>query len=329
MRLQLSLVLIGAALAAAFTPAHAQEASRVQEAWPQQPVTIIVPFSAGGSTDVLARIVAQHMQIKLGHPVVVQNRSGAGGAIGAMAVAKAPADGYTIMIGTGGSQVTMPITTKVTAYDPENDFAPVSLIAVIPSLLVVNPSVPAKTVPELVSYLRANPDKITYGSAGTGTASHLAVELFAKRIGAKMTHVPYRSTGDNANALTGGHVQLAIDHMAVIWPQAQAGNLRALAVTTRQRVPSAPDVPALAETLKDYEVLSWIGMVAPAATPRPIIDILNAEVKRIVNLPEVAKTLQEVGAIPAANTPEEFAAFLKTERSTWSDVIGSLGLAAK
>jgi tripartite-type tricarboxylate transporter receptor subunit TctC len=293
--------------------------------WPSQQVNIIVPFSAGGSTDILARVVAQHLQAKFGHPFIVQNKSGAGGGIGSAAVAKSEPDGYTLLIGTGGSQVTGPLTAKSSPFDPA-ELIPVALVAKLPSLLVVHPGIPAKAVPELVTYLKQNPDTISYGSAGTGTASHLAVELFKTTTGTQMTHVPFRSTGDNANSLAGGHVQLAMDIISVMLPQAKAGTMRAIAVTSRERVASAPDIPTVGETLKGFEVVAWIGMMAPAGTPRPIVDKLAAEVKRILALPDVTANLDSVGAVAAATSPEEFGAFLKDEHGRWEGVIEGLGL---
>ncbi len=293
--------------------------------WPSQQVNIIVPFSAGGSTDILARVVAQHLQAKFGQPFIVQNKSGAGGGIGSAAVAKADPDGYTLLIGTGGSQVTGPLTAKSSPFDPA-ELTPVTLIAKLPSLLVVHPGIPAKTVPEFVAYLKANPDKVSFGSAGTGTASHLAVELFKTATGTRMTHVPFRSTGDNANSLAGGHVQLAMDIISVLLPQAKAGTLRAIAVTSRERVAGAPDIPTVGETLAGFEVVAWVGMMAPAATPRPIVDKLAAEVKRILALPDVNANLDSVGGVAATTSPEGFGAFLKEERERWEGVIKGLGL---
>lgn len=294
--------------------------------WPERQVTVIVPFSAGGSTDILARVVAQHMQASFGQNFIVENKAGASGGIGSSAVAKATPDGYTLLIGTGGSQVTGPLTAKASLFDPQKDLIPVTLIAKLPSLLVVNPKLPAKTVGELVAYLQANPDKVSFGSAGTGTASHLGVELFKKATGTQMTHVPYRSTGDNANSLAGGHVQLAMDIISVLLPQANAGTLRAIAVTSKDRVASAPDIPTVGETIKGFEVVAWIGMMAPAGAPRAVVDKLAAEVKRILALPDVAKNLDSVGAVPSPTTPEEFGAFLKTEQATWGNVIQGLGM---
>jgi tripartite-type tricarboxylate transporter receptor subunit TctC len=286
----------------------------------------VVPFAAGGSTDVIARLVAQHMQAKFGQPFVVLNKSGAGGSVGAAAVAKAAPDGYTILVGTGGSQVTGPLTVKNVPFDPERDFVPVSMIAAAPFLLVVHPSIPATTLPELIAYLKANPDKVTYGSAGSGTGSHLVVELFQKATGTKMTHVPFRNTADNANALAGGHVQLAMDVISILLPQAQSGSLRAIAVTSKDRIPGAPEIPTVAETINGFEIVAWVGMLAPAGTPRPVVDLLAAEVKRIVQTPEVADNLRAVGAIAMPVPTEQFDAFVKRERGTWRDLISGLKL---
>jgi tripartite-type tricarboxylate transporter receptor subunit TctC len=286
----------------------------------------VVPFAAGGSTDVIARLVVQHMQAKLGQPFVVLNKSGAGGSVGAAAVAKAAPDGYTILVGTGGSQVTGPLTVKNVAFDPERDFVPVSMIAAAPFLLVVHPSIPATTLPELIAYLKANPDKVTYGSAGSGTGSHLVVELFQKATGTKMTHVPFRNTAANANALAGGHVQLAMDVISILLPQAQSGSLRAIAVTSKDRIPGAPEIPTVAETINAFEIVAWVGMLAPAGTPRPVVDLLAADVKRIVQTPEVADNLRAVGAIAMPVPTEQFDAFVKRERGTWRDLISGLKL---
>jgi tripartite-type tricarboxylate transporter receptor subunit TctC len=202
----------------------------------------------------------------------------------------------------------------------------VALIAKLPSLLVVHPGIPAKTLPELIAYLKANPDKISYGSSGTGTASHLQVELFKSETGTQMTHVPFRGTGDNAGSLAGGHVQLAMDTISVLLPLARTGTIRAIAVTSRERVASAPDIPTVGETVKGFEVVPWVGMFAPAGTPHAIVETLAAEVKRIVALPDVATNLESVGAVAAPSRPEEFAAFLKDERVRWEGVIKGLGL---
>ena len=300
-------------------------ASARADEWPSHQVTIIVPFSAGGSTDLLARVVAQHLQAKFGAPFIVENKSGASGAIGSAVVAKAEADAYTLLVGTGGSQVTGPLTMKNSPFDPAG-LIPVALIAKLPGLIVVHPSIPAHTIPELIAYLKAHPDAVSYGSSGTGTTTHLGMELFKSETGTRMTHVPFRGAGDNANAIAGGHVQAAMDIISVLLPQARAGTMRAIAVTSRERVASAPDIPTVAETLKGFEVVAWVGMMAPAGTPRPIVEKLAGEVKRILALPDVKANLDAVGGIPAATTPEEFGAFLTEEHARWETVIKGLGL---
>jgi len=316
------LSLLGVASLMLMSPAIAQDR------YPEKQVTLIVPFSAGGSTDVIARILAKHMQDDFGQPVIVENRSGAGGGIGSAMAAKAAKDGYTLLVATGGSHVTTPLSATTKSFDPDKDFTPISLIATFPNLLVVHKSVPANSVPELIAYLKANPNKISFGSAGTGTGSHLGLEIFQKMTGTKMTHVPFRSTGDNANSLLGGHVQLAMDIIAVMLPQTQQndGTLRALAVTSKTRSEVAPEIPPISDTIKDFEIISWIGMLAPSGTPQPIVDKLNAEVKRILALPEVIATFKQMASTPSYTTAADFSAFLVKERALWEPAIKDLGI---
>ena len=210
-------------------------------------------------------------------------------------------------------------------HNTEKDFQPVSLIARLPNILVVHPRIPAKTLPELIDYVKANPGKLSYGSSGAGTSTHLASELFQMTTGTKMTHVPYRSSGDVMNSIAGGHIDLTFDNMTLAWPQAQAGTVRAIAVTSLERSPTAPDVPAVSETLKGFEATSWHGVFVPAATPRPIVDKINAEVRRIFELPEVKARLVEIGAVPSPMTPDEFSAFIKAERDKWQEVVKTSG----
>jgi tripartite-type tricarboxylate transporter receptor subunit TctC len=210
----------------------------------------VVPFTAGGTTDMFGRILAQHMQQKFGAPFVVENRAGAGGNVGTAAVAKAAPDGYTILVGTVSTHAINPFLYKNLAHDTEKDFQPVSLIARLPNLLVVHPRIPAKTVSELVEHVKANPGKLSFGSSGAGTSTHLASELFMMTTGTKMAHVPYRSSGDVMNSINGGHIDLTFDNMTLAWPQAQAGTVRAIAVTSAERSATAPDVPTVGETLK-------------------------------------------------------------------------------
>jgi tripartite-type tricarboxylate transporter receptor subunit TctC len=315
--------LAAAALAALFGFASPVQG---QDKWPERQVNVIVPFTAGGTTDMFARILARHMQAKFGPPFIVENRAGAAGNVGTTAVARAPKDGYTILVGTVSTHAINPFLYKNLPHDTEKDFQPVSLIARLPNLLVVHPRIPAKNVAELVEHLKANPGKLSYGSSGAGTSTHLASELFQMTTGTKMTHVPFRSSGDVMNSINGGHIDLAFDNMTLAWPQAQAGTVRALGVTSLERSPTAPDVPAVAETLKGFEATSWHGVFVPAGTPRPVVEKINAEVRRIVELPEVKSKLTEIGAVPSPMTPEEFVDFIKAERAKWEGVVKAAGL---
>src|SRR5437762_8522692 len=268
------------AVCALVTAAQAQE-------WPQKQVTIVVPFAAGGSADLLARILQQHLQQKFGVPFVVENRSGAGGSIGAGFVAKAPADGYTLLVGTVSSNAINAFLYTKLNFDVARDFQPVSLLVRFPNLLFVNPKVPAKSVPELIDHLKANNGKTNYGSSGIGTSSHLSSVMFALATNTQMTHVPFRSTAEVVNSMLSGNIELGIDSMTTVWPFAAAGNVRPLAVTTPQRSAAAPDLPTIGETLKGYEATAWQGLFAPAGIARPVLDTIAAEVKQVWQLPEV------------------------------------------
>jgi tripartite-type tricarboxylate transporter receptor subunit TctC len=309
------------ALSVATLAAPAQAAE-----WPDRNVTVVVPFGAGGTTDMFARIFAQAMQAKTGTPFVVENRPGAGGNIGSGAVAKAAPDGYTLLVGTVSTHAINPFLYKNIAYDTEKAFQPVTLIARLPNLLVVNPKVPAKTIPELVEHLKKNPGNLKYGSSGAGTSTHLASELFQIRTGTKMTHVPFRSSGDVMNNLAGEHIDLAFDNMTLAWPQAQGGTVRAIAVTSTERSPTAPEVPTVSESLPGFDATSWHGLFVPAGTPRPIVDRLAAEVKQIFSAADVQGKLKEVGAVPSPMTPEAFTTFISAERAKWKDVVEAAGV---
>jgi tripartite-type tricarboxylate transporter receptor subunit TctC len=300
--------------------------AQAQANWPQRQVTIVVPFSAGGTTDMFARILAQGLQQKYGTPFVVENRAGAGGNVGAAMVARAAKDGNTLLVGTVSTHAINPFIYKNLQHDTEKDFQPVSLIARLPNMLVVNLKLPAKNVAELVEHLKKNEGKLSYGSSGAGTSTHLAAELFQLKTGTKMTHVPFRSSGDVMNALVGGHIDLAFDNITLAWPQVKAGTMRALAVTSTQPSATAPEVPPIAATLPGFEATSWHGLFAPAGTPRPIVEALAGEVKRIFEQSDVQKTLSEVGAVPSPMTPEEFTRFITTERTKWQDVVKAAGV---
>jgi tripartite-type tricarboxylate transporter receptor subunit TctC len=300
--------------------------ARAEEAWPQRPVTIVVPFQAGGSADLLARIAQQNLQAELGTPFAVENRSGAGGSIGTGYVAKAPSDGYTLLLGTFSGQVLNAFIYGNLPYDTERDFQPIALLVRLPNLLVVSPKIPAKNVPQLIDYIKMNDGKLNYGSSGIGTSSHLSVVMFELATGTHMTHVPFRSTTDELTNMMSGNVDLAIDSMTTLWPQAQAGAVRALAVSSEKRSASAPDLPTIGETLKGFAVASWQGLFAPAGTPRPIVDKIAAAVKRSFARPDVIAELVKVGGEPALMGPDEFSAYIKSEMPKWRDVVKASGV---
>jgi tripartite-type tricarboxylate transporter receptor subunit TctC len=302
--------------------------SRVDaQEWPAKQVTIVVPFGAGGSADLLARVLATQMQLKFGQPVVVENRAGAGGSIGTNFVAKAPADGYTLLLGTVSSiAVNAALYVKLT-FDAEKDLQPVTQLVSFPNLLFINPKLPVKDIPELIAYLKKNEGKANYGSSGVGTSGHLSVVMFEQATGTNMTHIPYKSTTDVVSSMLGGNVDLAIDSMTTVWPQAKQGLVRPLGVTTPQRSASAPDLPAIGETVKGFESVAWQGLFAQAGVPKPIVEKIAAEAKRIWNLPEVKKTLLDVGADSAlSESPEAFAAFTRAERVKWAEVVKAAGV---
>jgi len=296
-------------------------AAHAQDSWPQHAVTLVVPFGAGGSADLTARILSTHLQTRLGAPFLIENKGGAGGSIGAGFVAKAPNDGYTLLVGTVSSNAVNAALYPRLPYDLERDFQPVSRLVLFPNLLFVNPKIPATSVAGLIEYLKANPGKANYGSSGIGTSSHLSTVMFALATGTEMTHIPFRSTSEVVNNMIGGHIQLGIDSMTTTIPHAQSGAVRALAVTTPQRSASMPDLPTIGETLPGYEATAWQGLFAPAGTPRPIVDRLAAEAKGILEMPEVASSLKAVGAEPAPMPPDAFAAFTRSERAKWKEVV--------
>jgi tripartite-type tricarboxylate transporter receptor subunit TctC len=301
-------------------PAQAQD-------WPVKQINIVVPFGAGGSADLLARILATHMQQKFGQTVVVENRPGAGGSIGTNYVAKAAPDGYTLLLGTVSSIAVNAALYAKLPFDVDKDLEPVTQLVSFPNLLFVNPKLSAKTLPELIAYLRANEGKVNYGSSGVGTSGHLSVVMFERATGTHMTHIPYKSTGDVVNSMLGGHIDLAIDSMTTVWPQAKQGTVRPLGVSTPKRVATAPDVPAIGETVKGYEATAWQGLFAPAGVPKPIVEKVAAEARRVWNLPEVKKNLEDVGADSVlSESPDAFTAFTRAERAKWAEVVKAAGV---
>ena len=298
------------------------------EAFPSRPLHLIVPFPPGGSTDILARALAQKLAENLGQPVVIDNRGGAGGTIGAAEAAKAAADGHTIMMGHLGTLAVAPAIYRKLAYDPVKSFAPVALMALVPSVLVVNPRVlDVKSAGELVAYARAHPGQLTYGSGGLGSSSHLTTEYFKLATGTDILHVPYKGIGPMLADLVGGQISMGLNGAPAVMPYVSQGRLRALAVSSAKRLPALPDLPTLAESgVPGFEANGWYGIVAPAGTPGTAIERLNAEVRRIVATPELKARLDQEGAIAAAGTPEEFGAFIASEIDRWGAVLKRAGI---
>jgi len=296
------------------------------QTWPAKPIRYVVPFAAGGSTDILGRIISEKLAVALGVPVVVDNKPGAGGGVGAAEVAKAAPDGYTIMGGTISTHAINASLYSSLPYDPVKDFVPITLIARVPNMLVVNNDIPAKNVAELIKLMKANPGKWSFASSGNGTSQHLSGELFKGMAGVEMQHIPYKGSPPALNDVMGGQVSMTFDNITTAWALAKGGKLRALAVTTASRSPVAPDVPTLAESgLPGYEIGSWQGVFAPAGTPPDIVKRLNAEIVKIIKSPDVQKKLIDLGAEPVGDSPEQFAAFVKTEVVKWGDVVKKSG----
>ena len=300
--------------------------SAAAQPWPTKPIKYVVPFAPGGTTDILARTVGDKLALALGQPVIIENKPGAGGGVGAEFVAKSPPDGYTIMGGTISTHAINASLYKNLPYDPVKDFVPIVLIARVPNMLVVNVDVPAKNVPELIALLKASPGKYTFASSGNGTSQHLSGELFKSMSGTEMQHIPYKGSPPALQDVMGGQVTMTFDNITTAWTLAKAGKLRALAVTTATRSSVAPEVPTLAEAgLPGFEVGSWQGVFAPAGTPPDIVKRLNAEIVKILNLPDVKEKLAALGAELAPNTPEEFAAMVKAEVAKWAEVVKKSG----
>jgi tripartite-type tricarboxylate transporter receptor subunit TctC len=295
--------------------------AHAQNAWPAKPIRLIVGFAAGGSTDVTARIIAQALSDRLGQPVVVENRGGAGGNIGADAVAKADPDGYTLLMATSSTFAANPNLYKTLPFDVQKDFAPITVTAFIPNLLVVNPSVPANNVADLIAYLKANPDKLNFASAGNGTSQHLSGELFNSLAGVRMTHVAYRGGAPAVSDLLGGQVQVIFAPLVEVIQQVRAEKLKALGITTAKPSPLLPEVPTILESLPGYEVALWNGLLAPAKTSPEIIDKVNRATIEALRSPEVKAKLAEQGSEPVGNTPAEFKAFIESELIKWRKLV--------
>ena len=300
------------------------------QAFPTKPVRIVAPFPPGGPIDVLARTVADHYQKKTGQGVVVENRAGGAGNIGIQAVAQAPADGHTWLFIPQGNITINATLMKDLPFNWERDFAPVTLIAYAPNILVVNPSVPARNVKELIQYAKANPGKLTYGSPGIGSSLHLIGELMKREAGIEISHVPYKGTTQAMQDLLGGQISMMFGSAPTLMPQVKAGKLRALAVTTAKRTPAAPELPTLVESgLKSLDVPSWYGALVPAKTPKDVVQKIHADIAAIVQSAEVKQVLEGQGLYPVANRPDEFAAQIRRETAVWARVIREAGIKAE
>ena len=299
------------------------------QAYPAKPIKFVVPYPAGGPLDAVARLLGQKIAESVRQPVIVENKPGAGGNIGADVVAKSPPDGYTILMGAVATHAINPTLYATMPYDAVKDFIPVTQVASTPNVLVVNPSVPATNVREFIAYAKANPGKLNFGSGSTGSAGHLAGELFKAMAGVEMTHVPYKGAAPAMNDLIGGQIQLMFDNLASSLGQVRAGRVRALAITTAKRTALAPELPTIAESgLPGFDINTWFGVFVPAGTPREVVDRLYAEFTRALAAPDVREKMLSLGAEPVGSRPEEFAAYIRRESEKYARVIRASGARA-
>ena len=296
-------------------------ANAEQPAWPSKPITLVVPFAAGGTTDIVARIIARHLGPALNTQVVVENRAGGNGIVGSQAVARATADGYTLIIVAPGHASNVSLYKKL-PYDTVNDFEPIVLLLKQPSVLVVHPSVPANNVAELVALAKSKPGVLTYASGGAGSSQHLAAAMFASMAGLELVHVPYKGSAPAEADLMGGQVNMMFASMVSVLPQVKQGRLRALAVSSERRSPTTPDLPTVSEAgVPAYAAVAWAGLLAPKGTPAAIIERLNVQVTEIMNLPEIKARMQDLGTEFSPNSPSDFEAFIRSEITRWDQVV--------
>lgn len=316
-------LLMAAALGVVCGASPAQQAS----GYPNKPIRLIVPFAPGGGNDTIARTVGDQLSPLLGQSIVVENRAGAGGTIGAELAAKAAPDGYTLFLGGVGSLAINPSMRKNLAYDPIKDFAPITLLAKSPLVLVVHPKLHVHTVKELIALAKAEPGKINYASNGNGSSSQLAALLFASKAGVEMTHIPYKGLSPALTGLIGGEVPMMFSSVVAILPHIQSGRLIALGVSGTKRLAALPDVPTIAETgLTGYEANSWYGILAPAGTPQAIVQKLNAAIDKVLEMPEVRKRLDSEGAEIVGGSPELFADYIKQQKQEMGEIVSKAGL---
>ncbi|WP_293223667.1 tripartite tricarboxylate transporter substrate binding protein [Ottowia sp.] len=299
--------------------------ARAQGTWPNKPVRIVVGFSAGGTTDVVARLMARELTEALGQTFVVENKPGGGSNIATDLVRATEPDGYTLLMMAVTSTINQTLYRNV-KFNLDRDFDGVALCTKVPNILVVNPNVPAKTVPEFIAWLKTQGDKVSYASSGSGTSIHMAGELFKVRTGTHAVHVPYKGSAPALTDLMGGQVQYMFDNMPSAWPHVQAGKLRALAVTTKQRSASAPDVPTMEESgVAPFDVTSWFGLVAPKGTPKPVLDKINQVVNAAFDKPEIIQAYAKLGAVSEKNSPRDFSRFIHDEVNNWAPVVKASG----
>ena len=309
-------------LALATLTALSTSLALAQGAFPSRPVTLVVPFAPGGGTDTGARLVAQKLSLKWGQPVVIDNKGGAAGMIGADLVAKAKPDGYTLLMGNIGTQAINPALYKKMPYDADHAFEPVSLVAELPLVMMVNPQVPAKTAKEFIAYAKTQPGRLSYSSSGAGGSMHLAAEMFKSGSSTFVLHVPYRGGGPAMADLIAGHVQLAFATVLESSGHIKSGTVRALAVTGDKRVPALPDVPTLAEAaLPGFNSISWIGILAPAGTPKDTVDKISTDVREVLAADETQRKLTDLGALPKGSTPAQFQQLIANDRKRYTQII--------
>ncbi len=296
--------------------------------YPARDVTVVVPYAAGGGTDILARLVGQKLEERLGKPIIVENRPGAGTVIAAVGLASAAPDGHTLMMATSSTMSINVTLYKKLPYNPATQLTPVSLVCTLPFMLVVNPSLPVKNAADLIKYIKDHPGQLNFGSGGAGSANHLFMELFKKMTSTEITHIPYKGSTPALNDVVAGHIQMMLSEIAPALPLIKAGKLRAIGVTSGEPVAAAPDIPPLAKTVPGYDPVSWQMLIAPAQTPAHIVTKLNREINDIVNEPDVSKKFVELGLVPIGKkTPEELTQFVKTETVRWSKVVQEAGVA--
>ncbi len=311
----------------AFLAALLLNAAAHAQAYPSKPVRLIVPFAPGGTTDVLARLVAQKLTDALGQQFIIENKPGAGGNIGTELAVKSPADGYTLVMSFDGTLAINPNTYAKMPFDPQKDLVAVANVAQVPLLIVVHPGVAAKTIVEFVALAKASPGRINYSSAGHGSTGHLTGELFRARAGIEIVHVSYKGGGQAVQDLLGGQIQMLVTALPTVEGHLKGGKLRALAFTSSRRMPGAPEVPTLAEAgYPGIEVLSWYGILAPAGTPPEIVRRLNAEINRVLQAPEVRERLTALGTEPTGGSPEQFAQVIRADTARWAKVVSDAGI---